>query len=253
MPCALTTATPLPAQVDIAIVTILPEEYEAVRRRLKNVQHDPGTSDQPNQYAWVVGEIDAAHKGCYQVVLAMTANAGNTAASLGTSTTIARWRPRHVLLVGIAGGLPRDQLALGDVVVSKQIVSYEYGKIDEGAFNPRPDFVYQVDGSLLRNALSLSHTNWRSKLGRRPNKARGRSKLLPGLVGSGEKVIDDRGADFFSSVLSHYPKLLAVEMEGAGAAAAIQAASEQGGSVGFLMIRGTQQRRTIKLGTTLLS
>jgi nucleoside phosphorylase len=170
------TNPPLPAQVDIAIVTILPEEYEAVRCRLKNVRQDPGTSDQPNQYAWVVGEIDAAHTGSYQVVLAMTANAGNTAASLGTSKTIARWSPRYVLLVGIAGGLPRDELALGDLVVSTQIVNYEYGKIDEGAFKPRPNFVHQVDGALLRAALSLSHTNWRSKLGRR-------SALLPHRLG----------------------------------------------------------------------
>ncbi|HTN82102.1 MAG TPA: hypothetical protein VL242_00385, partial [Sorangium sp.] len=66
------SASPLPLQVDIAIVTILPEEYEAVKQRLKNVRRDPGTKDQPNQYAWVVGEIESTHGGTYQVVLAMT-------------------------------------------------------------------------------------------------------------------------------------------------------------------------------------
>lgn len=238
MPGAAASASPLPSQVDIAIVTILPEEYEAVKRRLKNVRRDPGTNDQPNQYAWVVGEIEAAQGGTYQVVLAMTLHPGNTSGSLGTSKTIARWRPRYVLLVGIAGGLPREQLGLGDVVVSRQIVSYEYGKVEHNAFNPRPDFVYQLDGPLLRNALSLREAKWRSKLGCRPGTDGGKSKVLVGMVGAGEKVIDDRGADFFSAVEREFPKLLAVEMEGAGAAAAIQEARDEGRTVGFLMIRG---------------
>jgi nucleoside phosphorylase len=232
------SAPPLPSQVDIAIVTILQEEYEAVKRRLKNVRRDPGTKDQPNQYAWVLGEIETTNGDTYQVVLAMTLHPGNTSGSLGTSKTVARWRPRYVLLVGIAGGLPREQLALGDVVVSKQIVSYEYGKVERNAFNPRPDFVYQIDGPLLRGAASLGETNWRSGLGRRPRTDRGESKILVGIVGSGEKVIDDRSADFFAAVEKAFTKLLAVEMEGAGAAAAIQEARDEGRAVGFLMIRG---------------
>ncbi|MBL9100885.1 MAG: hypothetical protein JNL82_08000 [Myxococcales bacterium] len=227
----------LPSQFDIAIITILPEEYEAVKRRLKNVRRDPGSKDRPNQYAWVIGEIEAAHEGTYQVVLAMTVSAGNATAGLGTTAIIARWSPRYILLVGIAGGLPRDQLKLGDVVVSTQIVSYEYGKVQDGDFNPRPNYVYQVDGPLLRGALSLTETNWRRKLGRRPGRGE-KPKVLMGMVGSGEKVIDDRSADFFRSVERQYPKILAVEMEGAGAAAAIQEARDAGRTVGFLMIRG---------------
>jgi nucleoside phosphorylase len=234
------SGAPLPLQVDVAIVTILPEEYETVQRCLKNVQRDPGTKDQPNQYAWVVGEIEAAQGGVYQVALAMTLHPGNASGSLGTSKTIARWNPRYVLLVGIAGGLPREQLSLGDVVVSKQIVSYEYGKVDHNAFKPRPDFIYQLDAPLLRNALahSLGEANWRSNLGRRPGTDRGKSKVVVGMVASGEKVIDDRAADFFAAVERLYPKLVAVEMEGAGAAAAIQEASDEGRTIGFLMIRG---------------
>src|SRR5262245_54900205 len=107
MPRVRANTRPIPSQVDIAIVTILPEEYDAVKRLLKNVRRDPGTKEHPNQYAWVVGEIEAAQGGMYQVVLAMTVNPGNISGSLGTGKTVARWRPRYVLLVGIAGGLPR--------------------------------------------------------------------------------------------------------------------------------------------------
>ena len=229
---------PLPSHVDIAIVTILPEEYEAVKRRLKNVRRDPGTKDQPNQYAWIVGEIEAAQGGTYQVVVAMTLNPGNTSGSLGTGRTVARWKPRYVLLVGIAGGIRREQLGLGNVVVSKQIVSYEYGKLECNAFNPRPDFVFQLDGSLLRSALSLRETDSWNSLGPRPGRDQGKSKVVVGMVGSGEKVIDNRSAEFFKAVEKVFSRLLAVEMEGAGAAAAIQEARDEGRTVGFLMIRG---------------
>lgn len=238
MPRAPANALTLPSQVDIAIVTILQKEYDAVKRRLKNWRYAPGMKDQPNQYAWGVGEIEAANGGTYQVALAMTFHPGNTSGTLGTGKTVERWHPRYVLLVGIAGGLPREQLGLGDVVVSKQIVSYEYGKVQHNAFYPRPDFVYQLDGALLRSASSLSEADWRNGLGRRPVADRKKPKLRVGMVGSGDKVIDDRSADFFAAVEDKFPKLLAVEMEGAGAAAAIQEAKDAGLTVGFLMIRG---------------
>lgn len=147
------------------------------------------------------------------------------------------------------GGLSRDGLGLGDVVISKQICSYEYGKVEHNAFNPRPDFLYQIDGSLLRSALSFDDNDWRKGLVSRPGADRGKPKVVFGMVGSGDKVIDDRSADFFAAVEKAFPKLQAVEMEGAGAAAAITEARDEGRVVGFLMIRGisdTPPRKTAK-------
>lgn len=230
--------TPLaPASVDIAFITILREEYEAIRNRLKNPKRAPSTSEQPNQYAWLLGEIERAEGGSYQVVLALAARAGNTSGSLATSKTIARWNPRYVLLVGIAGGLKREGLTLGDVVVSSLIRAYEYGKL-KSHFEPRPDFQHKVDGSLLRSALALNEVGWRKGLPVRPGRLRGVPKMLVGPVASGDKVVDDVSASFFAAVVKAFPRLQAVEMEGAGAAAAIDEAQEEGRSVGFLMIRG---------------
>ena len=59
-----------------------------------------------------------------------------------------------------------------------------------------------------------------------------------GAVASGDKVVDNLADPFFQAVLKEWPKLLAVEMEGAGAALAIKRAVEEGTSVGFGMIRG---------------
>jgi nucleoside phosphorylase len=51
-------------------------------------------------------------------------------------------------------------------------------------------------------------------------------------------VVDNRADKFFASVIKSREKLQAVEMEGAGAAAAIQDAREMQQPVSFGMIRG---------------
>ncbi|WP_342375884.1 hypothetical protein NVS55_32035 [Myxococcus stipitatus] len=233
-----TTSPETKDAVDIAFITVIQEEYEAVRRLLKNPQRDPGNAEQPNQYAWVRGEIERTDSGSYEVVLAMAGSPGTVSGSLATSRTVARWNPRYVLLVGIAGGMEREGLSLGDVVFSSVIRAYEYGKLHEGHFEPRPDFQYRVDGPLHRAALSLKNTPWQKDLGRRPSRTASQSKALAGPIASGDKIVDDVSSTFFSSVAKSFPKLLAVEMEGSGAAAAIDEAKEEGRSVGFLMIRG---------------
>jgi nucleoside phosphorylase len=63
-------------------------------------------------------------------------------------------------------------------------------------------------------------------------------QVIAAPVASGDKVVDDPSADFFSEVLASWPKLRAVEMEGAGAAAAVRDLTDSGKSVGFAMIRG---------------
>ena len=93
-----------------------------------------------------------------------------------------------------------------------------------------------MDGPLFRSAQSVGETGWKEGLCERP--ASGEPKVRFGPVASGDKVIDNISDPFFSEVLAKWPKLLAVEMEGVGAATAIQEAHEKGHSVGFLIIRG---------------
>jgi nucleoside phosphorylase len=50
-------------------------------------------------------------------------------------------------------------------------------------------------------------------------------------------VVDDPAGDFFQAVLQAWPKVAAVEMEGMGAASAIDALHAEGRQVGFIMIR----------------
>lgn len=226
--------------VDLAILTVLPEEYEAVVKVLSSHRPFPGTLEQPNQFGWELGEVDAPGRGRpYRVVVALIGSAGNVSSTTATQQTLSVWQPRYVLLVGIAGGFPVDDLAQGDVLVSNVVWDYEYGRLTEAGFTPRQNYVFQVDRSLLTAAQTMSMVDreWSKLLGR-PGEGRPEPKVRFGPFASGNKVIDTLSDPFVSAIRKQWPKLMGVEMEAAGAAQAVQTIAEKAGPVGFLMIRG---------------
>jgi nucleoside phosphorylase len=221
--------------VDIAIVTILEEEYEAVLGRLSNVCPVAGTATTPNNHSWVVGEIySPVYKASFRVVLTLS-SVGTNAALAATMNTIPVFEPQYVLVVGVAGGL--GDTKLGDVVVANRICAYEYGKLDHG-FRPDSSLDSPVDASLSGAArtLQLRRPSWFEES---PELRALRPVIHVGKVASGDKVVDDRSDAFFQAVRdSRERKIIAVEMEGAGVASAIQDAREKQRGIGFGMIRG---------------
>jgi nucleoside phosphorylase len=225
--------------VDVAIITILEEEYEAVLRLLKRVRQVTGSATVDNQHAWVVGEIDApALRVPYTVVLAMSPRPGTNAAVIVTKNTLQAFDPRCVLVVGVAGGL--GDLKLGDVVVADRICAYEYGKLDQGRFFARNDLDSPTDAALTSAACTLParYPGWYSEVAQPAELRHLSPRIVVGQVASGDKVVDDPSAAFFASVIRSRPKLQAIEMEGAGAAAAIQDVREMQRGASFGMIRG---------------
>lgn len=222
--------------VDIAIITVLIEEYAAVLAELPGHARDPGEVA-PNTYGWTLADVVTAAGSTHRVVVALTGRPGNTSSALAVASTISRWRPSYVLLVGIAGGLPVDGLRLGDVVISSAIWAYEYGRAD-AVFQPRHDFTYQVHGGLVRSARVHAATDsWTAGLESAPDGRRD-LRALVGPIASGDKVVDRITDELFGRVRAAWPQLVAVEMEGGGAAAAIEHARDHDTSAGFLMIRG---------------
>ena len=167
----------------------------------------------------------------------MSPRPGTDAAVIATKNTLQAFRPQCVLVVGIAGGL--EGLSLGDVIVADRICAYEYGKLDHG-FHPRQDMDSRTDAVIasMARTLAMRHPDWYSRL-EQPEEFRHLApRIVVGAVASGDKVVDDPTDEFFASVMKSRPKLQAVEMEGAGTAAAIQDAREMLQSVSFGMIRG---------------
>lgn len=221
------------APADILIVTVLPEEYGAVIAQLTGARLAQGTAGAPNPYAWRLGTLASGGGGDYRVAVALVGGAGSANASQAMTRSVTRWRPRYALLVGIAGGLPTGGCAAGDVVVATEVFGYEYGKLD-GGFQARPNWIYQVDPGLRASAQGFAAAN--------PGWAEGlpepRPKVLFGPIAAGDKVVDDPSDPMFAAALRLWPKLQAVEMEGAGAAAAVEHLRAGGSHVGFLTVRG---------------
>ncbi len=222
--------------VDVVILTVLPEEYEAIRLQLPSMSNSSDMNSAQNLYAWQFGNVPCQKfRGFYKVALGMIGRAGTNQSALAASEAIRKWNPRYIFFVGIAGGL--SDLRKGDVIIADVIHGYEYGKIEK-SFQPRDNWNYKTHIGLLNlaNAYSLNH-DWHERIKRNPP-SEANPNVVCGEIASGDKVVDNPKEAFFIEILKKWPKIKAVEMEGAGVGNAIEQAVYAGAPVGFMMIRG---------------
>ena len=209
----------MPTQsVEIVVLTIIPEEYEAVVAVVENPQDWHSVRSESNRYAWKIGCI-----GSHSVAVGLVGKPCTTPTALAARDAYETFSPATIVLIGIAGGTSRDEQRVGDVMIAETIWYYEYGKV-ESEFAPRHNYRYHADDVLLRSAKAHNKVQ--------------QCGVRFGLAASGEKVIDNIDDSIARAVLSGEPKTLAFEMEGAGAAEAVQQINSRGGHVRFLMIRG---------------
>jgi HEAT repeat protein/nucleoside phosphorylase len=232
-----------PSLADVVILTVLPEEYGSIRDRLSEPGPPPDMGDVPNRYAWKFGKTFCKNLNAdYKIAVGMIGRAGTTEGALAAGEAVQLWRPKYVLFSGIAGGLPDpkeidSRPRLGDVVVADIIYGYEYGKL-EREFKPRANWTYRTDQALLNSAMAYASSGgWRGLIKAEPP-GECTPQVVRGEIASGDQVVDDPTNDFFAQALEMWPKINAVEMEGAGAAAAIEQAKSSGISASFMMIRG---------------
>jgi nucleoside phosphorylase len=191
----------------------------------------------PNICAWRFGEANCTnHSGAYKVAVGMIGRSGDIQSALAAKDAISRWRPNYLIFSGIAGGLPASGLKKGDVIIADCIYGYEYGKIVE-KFKPRGNWTFKTDQGLLTGAIAYAlQENWRDHIKAKPPE-KCEPKVISGEIASGEKVIDDPTNEFFKQVIKQWPKVKAVEMEGAGIGSAIEQAQSLKFPVGFMVIR----------------
>jgi HEAT repeat protein/nucleoside phosphorylase len=226
--------TPL---VDVVILTVLQEEYSRVLAKLSGLGPPQHMGSDPNIYAWRFGEAFCPNrKGAYKVAVGMIVRAGDIQSALAAKDAISRWRPNYLIFSGIAGGLPGSALKKGDVIIADCIYGYEYGKIEE-TFKPRGNWTFKTDQGLLTGAIAYAlQESWRDHIKAEPPEEC-EPKVISGEIASGEKVIDDPSNEFFIQVIKQWPKVKAVEMEGAGIGSAIDQAQSLKIPIGFMVIR----------------
>lgn len=213
-------------------MTALPKELAAVLEYFPTLEKVT-VGDSRTYYQGIVVAHDGTSK--YRVVAALLQSMGNVQAAAETAELMQHWTPRYVVMCGIAGGLRRGELQLGDVVVGTEVVYYELGKVREGGVERRP-VSYRSDSLLIDRAMHMHQGSaWRARLPSRPDRSASDARV-PAVhfapVASGDKVI--ASAADAEGLRSLHPKLAAVEMEGGGVAASAFAAARR---VGFLVVR----------------
>jgi nucleoside phosphorylase len=142
---------------------------------------------------------------------------GLTAAAIATTHLVLQYRPRIVVMVGIAAGTRSGDKQFGDVLVADPSVDYNSGKIvvENGVRGFQPD-PYPIGlNPRLRTVLNRYRSNtemfaairagWTGKV---PTAA---NRLHVGPVGAADQVIDD--ASRVVEIQQHWRKLIGVEME----------------------------------------
>lgn len=221
------------AVIDVAFITALPLERDAILRRLDAWEVIQETFEPLTYYRGHISIPETSER--YEVVLVLLLGMGNQDAAISTVKVLKRWRPATVLLVGIAGGV-REKVVLGDVVIADFVYSYEHARLMPGNHQRRA-LHFATDRLLYGRALAYEASEWRKEVTlTRPDASQGNLPLPQahfGAIGSGEKVIAD--AEVLARLREECPQIIAVAMEGAGVA---RAAAQLPHSPAFLEIRG---------------
>src|SRR5262245_45630396 len=109
--------------VDVAVLTVIRPELLAARDAL-GIAEGSRVKDGDGTVYWRGAVRSALHARDYSVVLTCVGAAGNPGAAAAARDVIAGYRPRAVLLMGIAAGI-RGKVKIGEVVLSERVVAYE--------------------------------------------------------------------------------------------------------------------------------
>ncbi|KAK3347585.1 hypothetical protein B0H65DRAFT_460877 [Neurospora tetraspora] len=160
---------------EIAIICALPREMDAVELIVDEFWTDEVGQNQYRKVAGDTNTYELARIGSFNVVLVTLANMGKVEAS-AAAQCVATSYPNIslVLLVGVCGGMPfanvggeREEIFLGDVVISSILNQYDYGRQLPGCFLPKSDVEDTLGkpNRVLRNLLrSFEKVRARDKL-----------------------------------------------------------------------------------------
>ncbi|KAH8848031.1 hypothetical protein MCOR27_007927 [Pyricularia oryzae] len=125
--------------IEIALVCALPIEYDAICLSLDKIWDDDDHGSQAHsgggehQNKYTTGVV-----GRHNVVLALSSGTGKLAMNSLTSDLTGRFAGIKLLvLAGICAGVPsaENDMLLGDVVISRTLVQYDFGKHVPGGFD----------------------------------------------------------------------------------------------------------------------
>src|ERR1700738_476261 len=140
----------VPPIIDIGILTIREDEFRAVLQ----VFPDGHGIYKGRHREYTLRTADAGQEARYRLAILRQIEQGNGEAQEAARDLIDDLQPSLLLVVGIAGGLPSDDITLGDVVLSTRILDFsvEARKFQE-------DTTYNVGGGPIAKSIAAGIAN----------------------------------------------------------------------------------------------
>ena len=214
---------------DVVILTALKVEYMAVREHLTGLKeeiHPQGTVYERGTFT--------DGKQVWDVAIAQI-GAGNSGVATEAERAIARFSPRVILFVGVAGGIKKE-LNIGDVVVGTKIYKYDSGKALADTTLPRPTLGNSSHRLVQRAQAESRKSDWLTRI--KPNFTSNNPTVYVEAIAAGEKVIASSRSPICKFLREYYDDAYAVEMEGFG----FLEAAWRNDSVSAIVIRGISDK-----------
>jgi adenosylhomocysteine nucleosidase len=216
---------------DVGIITVLPEETQAVACALGLRRERAGSLH------FYRGEAET-DGGRVTVVAVQALSQGENSAGAAYHNLCQRYSPRTVVLAGIAGGIGRG-VQPGDVVVATRVVCYDLRKVTlAGTQHRGAEHHAPAETGHSVNAFFAAHDPAEFSF-EDPAGVTRVMRMRDGIIGSGNAVIADRGAEIIRYLASFNDKILAVDMEAGGLSQAChEHTAATGRTHGWVIVRG---------------
>jgi nucleoside phosphorylase len=204
--------------IDVAFICALEQpEFSALEVALGGAPRWRELANARYTHVYRNTEFNTAAGTSLRAVAATSTSMGLTAASIVTTQLVLQFRPRLVVMTGIAAGTKDGGKQFGDVLVADPSVDYNSGKVvrQNGIRDFLPD-PYPIGLNARLRSVLLKHRGanplfaaiQRGWSGRLPPTM---NRLHVGPVGAADQVIDD--AERVVEIQRNWRKLIGVEME----------------------------------------
>jgi len=196
----------LRGNVDVLLVTATRVELKAVLSRLAKDHDGRVLKTFVGSQTYYVGGFGLQTAVVFRCEMG---SGGRSASQAACSAALHAWRPRALIMVGIAFGSDPNKQRLCDVLVSSHLIPYELGKLHSKGFisrSPQPS----CDPVLYNRLVNL--VDWKCRYDG------AHVGVHAGPLLSGEKVLDNPQAK--ARLLRLFPQAIGGEMEGTGVFAA---------------------------------
>lgn len=198
---------------DIGILTILPEETNAVIETL-DLQEDNFIFGNRLYYSGYLQGNNTVHS----VILTQQLEQGGVSIANAYNDMVNKYDPSIIFLVGIAGGITND-VDYCSVVLGKQVIAYDFIKDSTQGIQRRGES-YRVNPEILSLYQRFSQIIIKNPIMAAPKSKTKYIHITESNIASGSAVIANNVSEIKKWIHTYNDKTFAVEMEAHGLSAA---------------------------------